>query len=181
MDNNLVPLLELLKASSQKLKDRWCKQLLYKLNIIHNSFENVKYMICFDNLMIDRNNNLVLINVSDKPCLMRKLQDYTDFKAPELVGSSIRSKAGDIWAAGICIYYINNLCFPWKIAANTDKRYCMWANEGLFPSSSENSYTQVLKQMLCVDPQLRPSVKDVIKSVHKFEEDQHDLSELLFF
>ena len=103
MSINQVTLLDSLKVSSQKLKDKWCKQLLYKLNIIHNSFENVQYNICFDNLMVDRNNNLVLINVSDKPCLIRMLQDHTDFKAPELVGSSIRSRSGDTWAAGICI------------------------------------------------------------------------------
>ena len=176
MDNNLVPLLELLNASSQKLKDRWCKQLLYKLNIIHNSFENVQCNICFDNLMVGRNNSLVLINVSNKPYLARKLQNHTAFKAPELVGNSLRSKPGDIWAAGICIYYINNLCYPWKIAANTDERYCMWVKEGIFPSNLENSYSKIVKQMLCVDPNLRPSVKKLIKQTHDCTIDVDDLS-----
>ena len=183
MDHNLVPLAEVLKVSGHELKEKWCRQLLYKLNIIHNSFENFHCNICFDNLLVDRNNNLVLTNVSEKSKTERKSQNHTAFIAPELLINSnkIRSKEGDIWASGICIFYINNSCYPWKIAANTDERYCMWAKEGILPSNLENSCSKIVKQMLCVDPKLRPSVKNVIKSVHGFKVDYHNLSELLFF
>ena len=133
--------------------------------------------------MVNRCNNLVLTNVSEKSKTSKKSQNHTAFTAPELVSDSnkIRSKEGDTWAAGICIYYINNLSYPWKIAANTDERYCMWAKEGILPSNLENSCSKIVKQMLCVNPKLRPSVKSVIKSVHGFKVDPNDISELLFF
>ena len=177
MSNNLVPLLEVLEVSSQLLKEKWCTQLLYKLNIIHNSFENFHCNVCFDNLMVDRKNNLILVNVSEKSKSVGEVQKDNVLKAPELVGKSIRSKPGDIWAAGICIYYINNLFYPWKIAANTDERYCGWAKNGILPSNLENNtYLKILKQMLCVDLKLRPSVKKLVKQTHDCSIDVDDLS-----
>ena len=179
MDNSLVPLTEVLKISSHDLKDKRCIQLLYNLNIIHNSFENFYCNICFDNLMVDRNDNLVLTNVSEKSKTERKSQNHTAFIAPELLINSnkIRSKEGDIWASGICIFYINNSCYPWKKASNTDERYCMWAKKGILPSNLENdTYLQIVKQMLCVDPNLRPSVKKLVKQSHDCSIDVDDLS-----
>ena len=179
MDHNLVPLAEVLKVSGHELKEKWCRQLLYKLNIIHNSFENFHCNICFDNLLVDRNNNLVLTNVSEKSKTERKSQNHTAFIAPELLINSnkIRSKEGDIWASGICIFYINNSCYPWKIAANTDERYCGWAKNGILPSNLENnSYLEILKQMLCVDLKLRPNIKKLVKQTHDCSIDVDDLS-----
>ena len=129
--------------------------------------------------MVNRCNNLVLNNVSEKSKTSKKSQNHTAFTAPELVSDSnkIRSKEGDTWAAGICIYYINNLSYPWKIAANTDERYCGWAKNGILPSNLENNtYLKILKQMLCVDLKLRPSVKKLVKQTHDCSIDVDDLS-----
>ena len=129
--------------------------------------------------MVNRCNNLVLNNVSEKSKTSKKSQNHTAFTAPELVSDSnkIRSKEGDTWAAGICIYYINNSFYPWKIAANTDERYCMWAKKGILPSNLENNtYLQIVKQMFCVDPNLRPSVNMLVKQTHDCSIDVDDLS-----
>ena len=161
-NKNLVPLTKVLTFSCQQVKTKWCRQLLYKLHIIHDVFENAQCNICLDNLKVDINNDLVLINVSES-CNTKLLVD-TKFKAPELINCDKRSKAGDVWASLICIYYIINLSFPWKIAAKKDDNFCLWQNKGIFSSTSEGLYSQVLIQMLCVDPNMRVSIKEVIKS-----------------
>ena len=180
INKDLVPLTKVLETSNQQLKNEWCRQLLYKLNIIHNSFENVQCDICLNNLKVDNKNNLVLVNVSENPNINRQIPEDIKFKAPELIGNNKRSKEGDIWATGICLFFINNLSFPWKIAANNDNNFYSWANEGIFPTNLNNSYSQVVKKMLCVQPQMRPSVKDVIKITHICDTDPNILSEFLY-
>ena len=181
MNNDLIPLTEVLNTSSQQLRSEWCEQLLYKLHIIHNGFQNAQCNICLSNLMVDRNNDLVVVNVSEKPSIDIAMPNNTKFKAPELINKNIRSKAGDVWATGICIYFINNLCFPWRIAANNDKTFYSWANEGIFPTNLNNSYLETVQQMLCVDPALRPSIRNVIKETYCCKIDENGLSKLLYF
>ena len=167
--DSLIALTKVLGVSSQELRTKWCKQLLYKLYIIHYKFENAQCNICLDNLKVDANNNLVLINVSENQDseisvdIEAKTQVGVNFKAPELINCNGISKAGDIWATGICIYYINNLSFPWKIAAKSDKNFFIWANKGVFPKSIDNCYAPVTKEMLSVESQIRPNIKNVIK------------------
>ena len=181
MKEDLVSLTKVLKNSSQVVRNDWCKQLLYKLNIIHNSFKNVHCSICLDNLKVDRNNQLVLVNVSEKPHVNLNVQDVARFKAPELISSSSRSKAGDVWAAGICIFYINNLFYPWEAAVDSDEKYCLWANKSIFPSSVNFFYSEAVKQMLCVKPESRPNISKVIKLTSSFGLDADDLSKLFLF
>ena len=180
INKDLVPLTKVLQTSDQQLKNEWCRQLLYKLNIIHNSFENAQCDICLNNLKVDSKNNLVLVNVSEKPTINREIPENVKFKAPELIGNNNTSKEGDIWATGICLFFIKNLSFPWKIAASNDHNFYSWANEGIFPSILNDSYSQVVKQMLCVQPQLRPSIKGVIKNTHSFDTDPNILSEFFY-
>ena len=119
--------------------------------------------------MVDKNNNLVLINLSNnQSCNTSLINGATHkddrFKALELIRNCEKSKAGDIWAAGICIYYMINSTFPWKIATKNDKSFCMWAERGVFPKSIYSSHTRVLKKMLCVDYKARPNIKGIIRT-----------------
>ena len=180
MNKQLISLTEVLNTSSQKLRNKWCKQLLYKLNIIHNAFQIAQCNICLDNFKVDKNNNLNLVNVSEKPGVYRKIPIDVKFLAPELLGGNIRSKAGDIWATGICIFFINNLYFPWKIATNNDIKFYSWANDGIFPTNLDNSYLEAAKKMLSVEPQMRPSIKNVIKMTLDRESDGNSLSKFLW-
>ena len=167
--NPLAALTEVLEISSKQLRNKWCEQLLYKLYIIHNEFKNTEFNICIENLNIDENNNLVLINVYGTQNSNFSVQSNTKTKqdikfiAPELIENNEKTKAGDIWAAGVCIFYIINSSFPWEAANKSDKSFCEWADKGIFPKSIDSSYIKPLKKMLCVDSDLRPNIKDVIK------------------
>ena len=177
----LIPLTEFLKTSSHQLKNESSEQLLYKLYIIHNKFHSVHCNICLDSLMVDKNNNLVLINLSkNQNCntsLMNGATQTDDrFKAPELFRKSEKSKAGDIWKAGICIYYMINSTFLWKIASKSDINFCFWAEKGIFPKIANNSYKRVLKKMLCVDYKERPNIKGVIRTTMDTGIDQNVIS-----
>ena len=162
--SNLTALTSVLDSTSQQLRHKWCESLLYKLYIIHNEFENANFNVCLENLKIDNHNNLVLVNVSDNGKLSENTRTQTDarFVAPELMKCNETSKAGDVWAAGICIYYIINSKFPWNIADKSDDRFCAWASRGVFPGSEDDSFMRVVKKMLCVDSKMRPCIKNVI-------------------
>ena len=167
--NTLTAMTAVLASSSQQLRNKWCEQLLYKLYIIHNEFENTVYNICLKNLKVDKNNNLVLINVFGSQKNNLEVPDNIKtkldikFVAPELIENNEKTESGDIWAAGICIYYINNSTFPWETANESDKNFKSWSNKGVFPKSIENPFTRALKQMLCVAPETRPNIKKVIR------------------
>ena len=176
---SLVFLTEALQFSDQQLKDKWCEQLLYKLHIIHNVFENAQCNICLENLKVDKkSDNLVLVNVSQHATCDTELIEDASFKAPELVNCRKRSKAGDIWAAGICIYFINNLSFPWNTATKNDNNFCLWSNNGVFPCNLNNIFLKTSMEMLCVDPKKRPSIETAIKEVNDKEVDENVLSKL---
>ena len=181
MNNDLVSLTDVLKVSGQQLRNKWCIQLLCKLHIIHSGFQNIQCNICFDNLKVNKKNDLILVNVAEKSSIEIEIQDDIKFKAPELISKNITSKAGDIWATGICICFINNLCFPWKTAANNDKKFNLWANEGIFPLNLNSPFSEIVKQMLCIEPKLRPSIKNVIKMTCDCKTDKNDLCKLLYF
>ena len=172
---NLVSLTEILKFSNYKLRNKWCKQLIYKMYILHSEFENAQYNICLYNLKVDKDKNLVVVNVSDKLVVGKKLVTDRKFDAPELFKGGRRSKESDIWAAGICIYYINNLKFPWKFASKSDKNFSSWEINSIFPSSVDNLWSKILLQMLCIDPKKRLSAKLLI---YKTLDDKLNLSVL---
>ena len=167
--NNLISLKKALKHSNEQLRDSWCEQLLYKTYIIHSEFENVNYNVCLKNLKVDSENKLVITNISENTNVETKVKTDVRFKAPELIGCNKRSKAGDVWATGICVFYIKNFGFPWKSAAKSDENYSLWAEKGTFPCCVNSSNLRTLKQMLCVEPEKRPSIKNVIKSTYNDE------------
>ena len=180
-ENNkcVIHLTQVLESSSQQLKNKWCKQLLFKINIIHNQFKNAFYNICLDNLKVEINEDLVFINVSENLNNCTETSSDTRYKAPELINCNKSSKSGDIWATGICIYYINNFNFPWKYAVKDDEKYRLWANKGIFPSNKNNYYSPVLMQMLCVNPHMRQNIENVIQSTLDDDIDTNVLSKLL--
>ena len=177
--STLTSLVSILERSSQQLKNKWSKQLLYKLYIIHNRFNTAHCNVCIDSLKVDENNNLVLINSSgNKGCNKISMNGCDRFKAPEVIEKSRISKAGDIWATGICIYYIINSTFPWKTATKSDKNFCLWADKGVLPKSVNNPYTRVLRRMLCIDYKVRPSIKRVIRVTMDAGKDKNAISKL---
>ena len=173
---SLIPLKKALKHSTEKLRNKWCKQLLYKTKIIHDKLENTQYNICLDKLKVDYGNNLIITNISKASDVDTEIQTDVRFKAPELISCNKISKAGGVWAAGICIYYIKQLSFPWKAAVKSDENYCLWADKEIFPSNLKDSNLRISQQMLCVDPKMRPNIKSVIIATINNEVDPNVLS-----
>ena len=161
--NLLVPLTKVVNISSKELRIKWCKQLLCKLHIVHSEFSDAKCNICLDNLKVDRNSNLVLTNVSENSTDDAKLITDVEFKAPELLNCDKTSKAGDVWAAGICVYYVINLSFPWQVADERDENFRLWKCEGKFSSTVESWLVKMLARMLCVDPVVRANTEEALK------------------
>ena len=165
---------EKITFSSQHLRNKWCKQLLYKLNIIHNGFKQVHGSIRLDNLKVDQNENLILTYASESSSV--DVGKGMKFKAPELIHCNKKSLTGDVWATGICIYYMTNLNFPWELAERSDERYCLWADEGILSTSKNNSYAQIIQQMVCVESKMRPSIENILKSTCEYKLDSDILS-----
>ena len=158
--DTLSTLKDALKLSSEELRKKWVKQLIYKLYMIHSKFKSIHGNICLEALKINNEDNLILDGFSGK--LVDKSEVEAKYKSPELLIENKASKAGDIWAAGICIYFINNLAFPWKAASNNDENYTTWVQEGVFEKNGNNFDYSVLKLMLCVDIEKRINLKSLI-------------------
>ena len=173
-NGSLIALTEVLRCSTPQLRNKWCNQLLYKLHIIHNVFEKYHCNICLDSLKVDNKNNLVIVNVLENVSNYKESQTDIRFKAPELINRNIRSKAGDVWATGICIYYIKNLKFPWNIADDRDENYRLWKKSGKFLSSLLQS--EIINKALVVDPKKRSKIEEIIKTTSNTEVDPNTLS-----
>ena len=161
--NLLIPLTKVVSFSSKEVRTKWCKQLLCKLHIIHSEFSDAKCNICLDNLKVDRNSNLVLTDVFEKSTYDAKLITDVEFKAPELLNCDKTSKPGDVWAAGICVYYVINLSFPWQVADERDENFRLWKCEGKFSSTVESWLVKMLARMLCVDPVVRANTEEALE------------------
>ena len=177
--DTLSTLKDALKLSSEELRKKWVKQLIYKLYMIHSKFKSIHGNICLEALKINNEDNLILDGFSEK--LIDKSEVEAKYKSPEFLIENKASKAGDIWAAGICIYFINNLAFPWKVASNNDENYKTWVQKGLFTKGLNNFFHDILKSMLCVDILKRVHLKAVI--LHKFEciDDSDAISKFVLF
>ena len=178
-NGSLIALTEVLRCSTRQLRDKWCNQLLYKLHIIHNVLENSHCSICLNSLKVDNENNLVIVNVLENVSNYTKLQTDMRFKAPELTSRNTKSKAGDVWATGICIYYINNLEFPWSIADDRDENYRLWKESGKFSSSLFHS--KIVNKALVVDPKKRSKIEEIIKTTSNTEVDPITLSKFSLY
>ena len=173
-NGSLIALIEVLRCSTPQLRNKWSNQLLYKLHIIHNVFKNSHCNICLDSLKVDNKNNLVIVNVLENVSNYTESQTDIKFKAPELINRNIRSKAGDVWATGICIYYIKNLEFPWNIADDRDENYQLWKKFGKLSSSLFQS--EIINKALVVDPKKRSKIEEIIKTTSNTEVDPNTLS-----
>ena len=179
-NKSLVPLTKAHRFSSKQVRNKWCKQLLYKLHIIHTEFADAQCNVCLENLKVDENNDLVLTNVSENSTNDAEKVTDVKYKAPELLRCNEHSKAGDVWATGICIYFIINSTFSWKIAVENDCDFSLWKTEGKFSSTVDSSLTRILEQMLCVKPDMRADTREILKMLWDRERVSEILGELVF-
>lgn len=159
-----VPLKEVLKNSTtNENKLRWCNQLIKKLYIIHTG--DAHCAMCLESLKIDQNQNLVLVNVVKNPRDQQQTIDI-QFKAPELIyRGNQQTKAGDVWATAICILYILNSSFPWRVADVGDKSFCKWKKKFILACDLSEPFDTVVRQMLCIEPTSRIKVEKILKNM----------------
>ena len=160
-----------LKSIKQALADcdqvqrlKWCRQLIFKLNLIHST--HVHSSLNVESLKVDANDNLVIID--SQVDQQHETKSFCDLKyvAPEnLLHNSCNSKPADIWAAGICICFINTNRFPWRTASISDNNFEVWFKTGMLEDVDDEFCMRVLKCMLCTDSNERQTLKKTIKKL----------------
>ena len=156
----LSNLIDQVKQADLKTRLKWCEQLIYKLELIHDKFDIVSNLT-LSKLKIDSSDNLIITNIESQD---EKNNNYLQYKAPEyFFGCKENNKSSDVWRAGICVFYICFLKFPWKKASIGDKQYSMWVYQNKLPCDDDNINLEALKSMLCVDYKTRPNVKKIIR------------------
>ena len=159
---HLKSIKQALANSDQAQRLKWSKQLIFKLKLIHST--HVHGSLNVESLKVDKNDNLVIIDT--RVDQHQEAKSFCDLKyvAPEnLLNKSCKSKSADIWAAGICVCFINTGKFPWRKASITDNNFEVWAKTGVLEDVDDELCMKVLKCMLCTDPNERQTLKKTIK------------------
>ena len=113
-------------------------------------------------LKIDSSDNLIITNIDSN---IEENSEDLQYKAPEyFFGYKENNKSSDVWRAGICVFYICFLKFPWRRASISDKQYLMWVYQNKLPCNDYSVDLEALKSMLCVDYKTRPSFKEIIRA-----------------
>ena len=149
------------KNADLKTRLKWCEQLIYKLQLIHDKFDIVSNLT-LSKLKIDSFDNLIINNIESNN---EENSDDLQYKAPEYFFEyKENNKSSDVWRAGICVFYICFLKFPWRRASISDKQYLMWVYQNKLPCNDYSVDLEALKSMLCVDYKTRPSFKEIIRA-----------------
>ena len=162
---HLKSIKQALADSDQAQRIKWSKQLIFKLNLIHST--HVHSSLNVESLKVDKNDNLIIID-RQIDCV-NKSKNLIDLKyiPPEniLNKTSQKSKSADIWAAGVCIYFINTNKFPWNKALITDENYKIWTESGKLKDLQDSFCIKVLKIMLSENPDNRLKLKKTLEKV----------------
>jgi len=125
-----------------------------------------------ENIMFDRDNNVVLIDFGcsepfDKEVLDRYI-GTSYYVAPEIDHFRFSTKT-DVWSIGICFYVMIKFCFPCELVLNYNDESCPDYDQ---ISDNVNNVTElsgesksVLKRMLIRDFNERPSVSELIVDI----------------
>ena len=173
--NHFTSILNVLSKTDMNTRLRWSKEIICKLSLIHETFIGENCKISLNSIKIDPTGNLVIDIVEPKQV---SIHDHF-YTPPEKYFEHIAddSKA-TIWSAGICIYYINSLNFPWKKASVSDESYRKFVKEKSFPHKLEKSIKNALMLMLNVNNKTRQPLKEVIKKVQKQSVNRKVISKL---
>ena len=160
INHDLKSITRLLLTSNDHQRLKWSKQLIFKLNLIHKT--NVECSLNVELLKIDENDNLV---ITDSGNDREKFPDLR-YLPPECVKKNypIKSMQSDVWAAGICFYFINTGKFPWNKASLKDNNYRNWIENGKLEGLRGDFCNNVLKIVLCENPEKR-NLKRVMEKV----------------
>ena len=144
------------------VRENWAKSLIFNLRFLHE-IGVVHGNINLQNIHVDSRNKITIVD-NRSPDLKRT--DSLLYKSPEFFfGSKNESKDSDVWAAGICVYYIIAVKFPWQRASISDRHYMEWVKEGKLSSRNEGCFEVAIKIMLGVSS--RPPLNSITKKFLK--------------
>ena len=162
--SGLKSILSVLPEVNKKTRIRWSKELVCKLRLAQEIFTESDYDITLNCLKVDSNNNLVVDLINLKSAHENSIY----YKSPEeFFGEHNQSNEKKLWAAGICIYYINTMNFPWKRASLNDKSFRRWVKEKRFNHKLDERIFDVISLLLTVDSNKRPKIRKVIEKAYE--------------
>ena len=162
--SNLINIVNVLPKADKETRIRWSNELILKLQLLQTkSFED-DYTITLDCLYVDSNNCLV-VDIIGSHSVSEKVLLY---KPPEafFVKNSSKNQT-DVWSAGICIYYINTLAFPWNKASLSDAKFKKFVTRKKFFHDLEKDIAKTLLLMLNVEPTERKLMENVMRKIQQ--------------
>ena len=138
--SHVAKLRQQLKNSSLKFRQKWSEQLLLKLVLLQQCFRDKFVILTLESIYINDKCNLTMDLENLEFGSMDTLNLYL---APENINKNNEDYSihQAVWSAGICLYYINALSFPWLKASVEDKNYLSWLQNKKF-SFRFNSFVQ---------------------------------------
>ena len=143
---HVAELRQQLKNSSLEMRQKWSEQLALKLVLLQQCFRDKFVIITLESIYIDDKCNLTIDLENSEFDSMDMLDRYV---APEYINKSNYSIHQTMWSAGICLYYINALSFPWLKASVEDKNYLFWLQKEKFSFEFNSFVNRTLKVLLC--------------------------------
>jgi serine/threonine protein kinase len=150
------------------------KQILEGIKYCHSrciAHRDIK----LENLLLDDYNNVKIIDFGFSTCIPneKKIKMFCgtpSYMAPEIVQKlEYSGPPADIWALGVLLFTLLSGCFPYRGA--TDKELytkIMRADYKLPPevsSSLSQDATNLLKKIFSIDPNRRPSARDILNDI----------------
>jgi serine/threonine protein kinase len=142
---------------------RFFAQLIQVLHYLHNFHQQNDYYIDWENILLDRYNNIRVIVCPFRENIEKPLNILSPaYAAPEIVRGGQFTTATDVWSAGILLYSILVGMPPFE----SDRPQLLWRkivwSDVYFPWFLTIEAIDLLDQMTWKEPEQRISVKMII-------------------
>ena len=139
-----------LKNSNLELRQKWSEELVLKLILIEKCFKDKLVIITLESIFIDDKSNLF---IDLEKLKFDSKDDLNIYLTPENINRVVTNSIHQtMWSAGICLYFINALNFPWLKASIEDKNYLSWLQKEKFPDKFNSFVKRTLKILLRTNP-----------------------------
>ena len=162
--NQLTSIVKVVKKADLDTRLRWSEELIGKLYLIKTKFSAEACKITLDSIKVDSEGNLI-IDMFERNAA--SVQDVCYRLPEEFFQQKVNNSKANIWSAGICIYYMNTLAFPWKKASVNDKSYRNFVEKHQFALKLETRVKRALLILLNVNNETRQPLKEAMKSMHE--------------
>jgi MAP/microtubule affinity-regulating kinase len=133
----------------------------HSLNVTHRDLK-------LENLLLDDQHNIRIIDFGFATCFPnhRKVKMFCGtprYMAPEIVSrAECCGPPVDVWALGVLLYTMLAGAFPFRAANDAELFKAILSGSVTFPPAFPEAARFIIEQMLSVDPDVRPSVSDVL-------------------